>query len=110
MSKALIAFCMGLFSFLLLFIIVEPLSYYFGNVGSAVAYILTAAYFFICQFFLSRGNPVGTGCRTSLLSYPYGIKRNTGSGPGPGHWHFALMLWGHIGRRVRGVQGSTQEG
>ena len=57
MPKALIAFILGLFSFLLLFAIGEPLSYYYGNVGSAVAFILMAAYFFICQFFLSRGNP-----------------------------------------------------
>jgi len=35
----------------------ETLSYYYGNVGLVAVFIIMAAYFFICQFFLSRGNP-----------------------------------------------------
>ena len=57
MPKALIAFFLGLFSFLLFMFIGETLLSYYGNVGLAAAFILMAAYFFICQFFLSRGNP-----------------------------------------------------
>jgi hypothetical protein len=57
MPKALIAFFLGLFSFLLFMFVGETLLYYYGNVGLAAAFILMAAYFFICQFFLSRGNP-----------------------------------------------------
>jgi len=57
MPKALIAFFLGLFYFLLFMFVGETLSSYYGNVGLAAAFILMAAYFFICQFFLSRGNP-----------------------------------------------------
>ena len=57
MSKALIAFFLGLFSFFLFMFIGETLLHYYGNVGLAAAFILMAAYFFICQFLLSRGNP-----------------------------------------------------
>jgi hypothetical protein len=57
MSKTLIAFFLGLFSFFLFMFVGETLLHYHGNVGLVPAFILMAAYFFICQFFLSRGNP-----------------------------------------------------
>jgi hypothetical protein len=58
MLKALIAFFLGLLGMFLYMGVAEGFSYYYGeNVGLAVAFILVAAYFFICQFFLSRGNP-----------------------------------------------------
>jgi len=56
MSKTLIAFFLGLFSFFFMFV-GETLSHYFGDVGLVPAFILMAMYFFVCQFFLSRGNP-----------------------------------------------------
>ena len=56
MSKGPIAFSLGLFS-LFLYFALGSLSWHFGNVGTAAAYILLAIYFFVCQFFLSRGNP-----------------------------------------------------
>jgi hypothetical protein len=57
MSKALIAFFLGLLSFLLFMFVGEEASYHLGDVGFILAFILMAAYFFICQFLLSRGNP-----------------------------------------------------
>ena len=58
MSKALVAFFLGLFSFFLYMFIGESFSELFSEyVGYAVAFILMTAYFFFCQFFLSRGNP-----------------------------------------------------
>ena len=52
-----IAFFLGVLSFFLLFI-GEPLVENVGEaLGTVVAFILLAAYFFICQFRLSRGNP-----------------------------------------------------
>ena len=58
MSKGWFAFFLGLFSFFLYMFIGESFSDYYGeNVGLAAAFILVAAYFFVCQFFLSRGNP-----------------------------------------------------
>ena len=58
MSKALIAFFLGLLGMFLYLGVAEGFSYYYGeNVGLAAAFILVAAYFFFCQFFLSRGNP-----------------------------------------------------
>lgn len=58
MSKALIAFFLGLLGFFLYLGVGEGFSDYFGeNVGYAAVFILLTAYFFFCQFFLSRGNP-----------------------------------------------------
>lgn len=57
MPKTLLAFLLGVLSFLLFFFIGEPASHYLGNAGLIVTFILMAAYFFICQFQLSRGNP-----------------------------------------------------
>jgi len=57
MTKALIAFFLGLFSFLLFMSIGDISLYYLGNVGLAATFILMGAHFSICQSFLSRGNP-----------------------------------------------------
>jgi len=57
MSKILKAFLIGVFSFFLFFAIVEAASENLGNTGLVLAFILMAAYFFFCQFRLSRGNP-----------------------------------------------------
>jgi uncharacterized membrane protein len=57
MPKMVLAFFLGLVSFFLFFFIGETTSHYLGNVGLIAAFILMAAYFFICQFRLSRGNP-----------------------------------------------------
>jgi len=57
MSKASAAFFLGVLSFFLFSFIGEPASHYLGNAGFIVTFILMAAYFFICQFRLSRGNP-----------------------------------------------------
>ena len=57
MPKALIAFFLGLFSFFLFMFIGEKSLYYYSDIGLVAAFILMAAYFFICQFLLSRGNP-----------------------------------------------------
>jgi len=57
MSKTLIAFFLGLFSLFLFMFVGETLLHYYGNVGLVPDFILMAAYFFICQFLLSRGNP-----------------------------------------------------
>lgn len=51
MLKAPIAFFLGLGGFFLYMFVPD------GNVGYAAAFILMVAYFFFCQFFLSRGNP-----------------------------------------------------
>lgn len=57
MPKALLAFLLGVLSFFLFFFIGETASHYLGNAGFIVMFILMAAYFFFCQFRLSRGNP-----------------------------------------------------
>ena len=57
MSKISKAFLMGVFSFFLFFAIGEAASESLGNAGLVLAFILMAAYFFFCQFRLSRGNP-----------------------------------------------------
>ncbi|MCJ7486983.1 MAG: hypothetical protein MUQ25_12575, partial [Candidatus Aminicenantes bacterium] len=57
MSKASVAFLLGVLSFFLFSFIGEPASHSLGNAGPIVTFILMAAYFFICQFRLSRGNP-----------------------------------------------------
>ena len=58
MSKAWIAFLLGLFSFFLFIFVGELSSHYLGeNVAWAVWFILMFAYFFLCQFFLSHDNP-----------------------------------------------------
>jgi hypothetical protein len=57
MPKAKMAFFLGILSFFLMFIIGEPASEHLGNAGLVLTFILMAAYFFLCQFRLSRGNP-----------------------------------------------------
>jgi hypothetical protein len=57
MPKALVAFFLGLFFFFLFMFIGETLMYHFGDAGLIPTSVVMVAYFFICQFFLSRGNP-----------------------------------------------------
>jgi hypothetical protein len=58
MSRVLMALLLGLFSLFLFMVVGEAAMYHIGEaVGLFVALILLAAYFFICQFLLSRGNP-----------------------------------------------------
>jgi hypothetical protein len=58
MPKEWIAFFLGLFGFFVYMGVGEGFSDYYGeNVGLTVVFILVTAYFFFCQFFLSRGNP-----------------------------------------------------
>ncbi|MEO0248413.1 MAG: hypothetical protein ABIN58_02495 [candidate division WOR-3 bacterium] len=57
MSKPLIAFFLGLFSFLLFMFVGGSLTYRRGDAGMILTFVLMAAYFFVCQFLLSRGNP-----------------------------------------------------
>jgi hypothetical protein len=57
MSKIFKAFLIGVFSFFLFFAIFEAASENLGDAGEVLAFILMAAYFFFCQFRLSRGNP-----------------------------------------------------
>ena len=49
MRKPLVAFLLGLLSFLVVMLIGE-------TVGPLAAFVSMGAYFFICQFLLSRGN------------------------------------------------------
>jgi hypothetical protein len=58
MSKALGAFFLGVLSFVVFIFGGEVATYHIGEaVGLFVVLIFMAAYFFICQFLLSRGNP-----------------------------------------------------
>lgn len=55
MPKVLVAFFLGVLSFFLMFLIGETAIHYLGNTGLIPTFILLAAYFFFCQFRLSRG-------------------------------------------------------
>ena len=55
MPKVLAAFFLGVLSFFLMFLLGETATYYFGDTGLIPTFILLAAYFFFCQFRLSRG-------------------------------------------------------
>ncbi len=57
MEKTTIAFFLGLFSPFVLFFMGEKLSDRYGDMGAFVTFVVLFAYFFTCQFFLSRGNP-----------------------------------------------------
>jgi len=57
MRKELTAFLLGLISFPLFFAIGEPLLSNYGGAGLTATFVVMAIYFFVCQFFLSRGNP-----------------------------------------------------
>lgn len=56
-NKGAVAFTLGLFSFFIFMAVGERLSYSYGNAGLIVAFVVMFAYFFACQFFLSRGHP-----------------------------------------------------
>jgi len=57
--KVLIAFFLGLFSFLLfMFVGSEATVEFLGDIAATIIIVIVMmAYFFICQFLLSRGNP-----------------------------------------------------
>ncbi len=58
MSKVLGAFLLGVLSFVVFMFVGETADNIFGDIAAPIAtLILMAAYFFICQFLLSRGNP-----------------------------------------------------
>jgi hypothetical protein len=57
MQKTFLGFLLSGFSIVLLFFPGEPLTYYFGDTGFIATFVIITAYFFVCQFFLSRGNP-----------------------------------------------------
>lgn len=56
--KGAVAFCLGLLSFFLFMVVGEGSTYHLGEAaGLLVTFVVMLAYFFTCQFFLSRGNP-----------------------------------------------------
>jgi len=58
MVKGLGAFFLGVLSFVVFMFIGETADSFLGDIAATIAtFILMAAYFFICQFLLSRGNP-----------------------------------------------------
>ena len=58
MKRILPAFGLGLLFFFLLFLVGEGLGLELPDfVAVLLMFVLSAAYFFICQLFLSRGNP-----------------------------------------------------
>ena len=58
MSKVFGAFLLGVLSFVVFMFVGETADNIFGVIAAPIAtFILMAAYFFICQFLLSRGNP-----------------------------------------------------
>jgi len=57
MSKSALALILGFLSFFLFMFIGETLSEHFGAAGFIPTFVVMVAYFFVCQFFLSRGNP-----------------------------------------------------
>ena len=58
MSKVFGAFILGVLSFVVFMFVGETADNIFGAIAAFIAtFILMAAYFFICQFLLSRGNP-----------------------------------------------------
>ena len=56
MSRITVAFILGILSFFLYMFIGEEFSHYIGDAGFVLSFVLMAAYFFVCQFRLSRGN------------------------------------------------------
>jgi hypothetical protein len=56
MLKIIVAFFLGVLFFFLFMFIGEASSYYLGDAGFVVTFVLMAVYFFICQFRLSHGN------------------------------------------------------
>jgi len=58
MVKVLGAFFLGVLSFVVFMFVGETADSFLGDTGAAiVTVIVMMAYFFICQFLLSRGNP-----------------------------------------------------
>jgi len=57
MPKIIVAFLLGVLSFFLMFALGETALHYFGDAGLIPTFVFMAAYFFTCQFRLSRGHP-----------------------------------------------------
>jgi O-antigen/teichoic acid export membrane protein len=58
MVKVFRAFYLGVLSFVVFMFLGETADNIFGDIAATIAtFVLMAAYFFICQFLLSRGNP-----------------------------------------------------
>jgi uncharacterized membrane protein len=55
-TRIIVALVLSVLFFFLYFFVGEPAAHYLGNAGFVITFLLTAAYFFICQFRLSRGN------------------------------------------------------
>ena len=55
-AKIVGAFFLGVLFFFLYMFIGEASSHYLGDAGFVITLVLMAAYFFVCQFRLSRGN------------------------------------------------------
>lgn len=56
MSRIVVAFNLSVFFFFLFMFIGEASTSYLGDVGFVITFVVMAAYFFVCQFRLSRGN------------------------------------------------------
>lgn len=56
MPRIAVAFFFSIFFFFLFMFIGETSTYYLGDAGFVPTFVLMAAYFFVCQFRLSRGN------------------------------------------------------
>jgi len=56
MSRIVVAFILGVLFFFLFMFIGEASTHYLGDAGFVITFVLMAAYFFVCQFRLSRGN------------------------------------------------------
>jgi uncharacterized membrane protein len=56
MAKIIAAFLLGVLFFFLFMFIGEASDQYLGDAGFLITFILMAAYFFVCQSRLSRGN------------------------------------------------------
>ncbi len=56
MLRIVVAFILSVFFFFLYMFIGDTSTSYLGDAGFALTFVLMAAYFFVCQFRLSRGN------------------------------------------------------
>ena len=56
MLRIIVAFFLGVLFFFLYMFVGEASTYYLGDVGFLITFVLMAAYFFLCQFRLSHGH------------------------------------------------------
>ena len=58
MTKAFVAFLLGVLSFIVFMVVGETADQFLGDIAGTIVFVIVMpAYFFICQFLLSRGNP-----------------------------------------------------